>query len=123
MSKKSRYQLDYVGDKVQQLLDIINNKTLYGNATTTESGLMSASDKQQMEEMEDSLQEMEESTGVKVMMQAEYDELPVKRMDTLYATRNKYRIIHRIYLGTILIAKRSDESGSMCFPYTFPIVF
>lgn len=39
------YQFDKKGSEIQELLDQIKNKTIYGNATTETAGLMSAEDK------------------------------------------------------------------------------
>lgn len=43
------YKLKQTGAKVQQLLDAVENKTIYPDATEQEHGLMSASDKTKLD--------------------------------------------------------------------------
>lgn len=62
--------------------------------------------------------------GVKRMTYAQFNALPVKKTDTIYAvTTNTTDELRYLYLGPILIAKKADDGGSWGFPYTFPIVF
>lgn len=43
------YKLKQTGAKVQQLLDAVENKTVYSDATEQEHGLMSTSDKSKLD--------------------------------------------------------------------------
>lgn len=43
------YKLKQTGAKVQQLLDAVENKTVYPDATQQEHGLMSTSDKTKLD--------------------------------------------------------------------------
>lgn len=43
------YKLTQTGAKVQQLLDAVENKTVYPDATQQEHGLMSAADKAKLD--------------------------------------------------------------------------
>ena len=44
-----QYQLKYTGEQIDRLLETVDKKTIYGEATESTPGLMSASDKKKLE--------------------------------------------------------------------------
>lgn len=47
------YYLEQTGQEVQDILNEVEDKTVYDDATQTSRGLMSAADKKKLDEMED----------------------------------------------------------------------
>lgn len=47
------YYLEQTGQEVQDILNEVEDKTVYDDATHTSRGLMSAADKKKLDEMED----------------------------------------------------------------------
>lgn len=47
------YKIHRTGANVEELLDMVDNKTIYNPATTSTDGLMSSQDKTKLDEMSD----------------------------------------------------------------------
>ena len=46
------YKLSYEAEEIDDLLKSVDEKTVYGDATTEESGLMSAEDKKKLDDID-----------------------------------------------------------------------
>lgn len=52
MANKKNYQLDYEGEKIQELLDMVNERRVYSRASASQDGLMSSDDKTKLDSIE-----------------------------------------------------------------------
>lgn len=52
MAKEKNYQLDYEGDEIQELLDRVNERRVYGRASAQNDGVMSSTDKTKLDSIE-----------------------------------------------------------------------
>lgn len=66
------------------------------------------------------IKKIEDSFPVRVLSQADYNKLPIKKRTTLYFIE-EYGEAKRLYIGRHLIARKIE--GNNYFDYSFPIIF